>query len=400
MIPFISADNTWALWAVMVAVAWFSIWLEQKYSWANKLTGCVIALIIMMALANMNVIPTDAPAYDNVWSYVVPLAVPLLLFNCNITKIFKETGKLMVVYLFSAVGTVIGSLIGAFTLGSKIPQLQAISAMFTGTYTGGSVNLAAMAQAYNATGEIVSSAVVADNLLMAIYFFVLIAMPGITFFRKNYNHPLIDGLEREGANNKNYVAEYWKPKPIALRDIAFDFAAAAVIVAVSRAIAAYLGKVIPTGNVGLNILNTMLGNQYLIITTLTMTLATAFPNVFGQVPGANELGTFLIYIFFAVIGAPASITLIARNSPILFVYATIVVMSNMIVTLVFGKIFKFSLEDMIVASNANVGGPTTSAAMAISKGWTSLVGPALLVGTFGYVLGNYLGLLVANIVGV
>ena len=84
---FISADNTWVLWAVMVGTASLSIWLEQTYQWASKVTGCVLALVLMMILANFRVIPTDAPAYDNVWSYVVPLAVPLLLFTCDIRKI-------------------------------------------------------------------------------------------------------------------------------------------------------------------------------------------------------------------------------------------------------------------------------------------------------------------------
>ena len=29
--------------------------------------------------------------------------------------------------------------------------------------------------------------------------------------------------------------------------------------------------------------------------------------------------------------------------------------------------------------------------MAISRGWTKLVGPILIVGTLGYILGNYIG---------
>ena len=37
--------------------------------------------------------------------------------------------------------------------------------------------------------------------------------------------------------------------------------------------------------------------------------------------------------------------------------------------------------------------------MAISQGWTKLVGPVLLVGTLGYVLGNYMGVIVANLIG-
>ena len=64
-----------------------------------------------------------------------------------------------------------------------------------------------------------------------------------------------------------------------------------------------------------------------------------------------------------------------------------------------GKLFRFNLEDIVLASNANIGGPTTAAGMAISQGWTKLVGPSMLVGTFGYVIGTYLGIIVGSILG-
>jgi len=395
---FISADNTWALWAVMAGTASLSIWLEQTYRWAGKVTGCVLALVLMMLLSNLKVIPTDAPAYDNVWSYAVPLAVPLLLFNCDIRKIGRETGKLLLVYLLSSAGTVAGALLGAFALGTYVPELKAFAAMFTGTYTGGSVNFTAMADAFLTDKKLISAGVVADNLLMAIYFFVLIAIPGIVWFRRHYKHPLVDSMEA-GAASAGAAADYWKPKPVGLKHTAFNFAAAAAIVAVSRELGAYFGRTIPAASTALSIASQLLSNQYLIMTTVTMILATSFPRVFNNAPGANETGTFLIYIFFGVIGAPASIMEIIANSPILFAYAGIVIVVNMIVTFFFGKLFGFNLEDLIIASNANVGGPTTAAAMAISKGWFDLVGPALLVGTLGYVLGNYLGVIVANVVG-
>ena len=35
-----------------------------------------------------------------------------------------------------------------------------------------------------------------------------------------------------------------------------------------------------------------------------------------------------------------------------------------------------------------LGGPTTAAALAISKGWQGLVGPILIIGTLGYVIGT------------
>ena len=49
----ISADNTWVLWAILVGDAALAIWLEQRYKWASKVTGCVLALLCMMILSNI-----------------------------------------------------------------------------------------------------------------------------------------------------------------------------------------------------------------------------------------------------------------------------------------------------------------------------------------------------------
>ena len=151
MSTLISADNTWALFAILVVIAALAIWMEQRFKWASKVTGCVIALIGAMILSNFRIIPVDAPAYDFVWSYVVPLAVPLLLFKANIKKIWKESGRMLAIYLISGVGTVIGGFLAYYIFKGKIDELHAIAAMMVGTYTGGSVNLAAMKAAFSAS---------------------------------------------------------------------------------------------------------------------------------------------------------------------------------------------------------------------------------------------------------
>ena len=394
----ISAENTWALFAILVAIAALAIYLEQRYAWASKVTGCVIALIGAMILSNLNIIPLDAKAYDFVWDYVVPLSIPLLLLKADMRKVWKDSGRMLAIYMLSSFGSVAGAFLAAFLLKDKIPQVHAAAAMMVGTYTGGSVNLVAMADAFKATGTLVSTAVVADNLLMALYFFVLIAIPSIGFFRKHFGHPLMDEMEAKVARGESAggAANYWTAKPVSLKDIAFAFAIAFVVVAVSNDVAKFLAHLIPKGNFFLDLMNGLFGNKYLIITTLTMLLATFFPNFTGNIGGAQEIGTFLIHIFFAVIGVPASIYLIITKAPFLLVFCAIIVGMNMVFSFVLGKIFHFDLEEIAVASNANVGGPTTAAAFAIAKGWSELIIPAILVGTFGYVIGNYYGIFVGT----
>ncbi|MDO4281618.1 MAG: DUF819 family protein [Peptococcaceae bacterium] len=399
---FISADNTWALMAITCGWVAVSIWAEQRYAWASKISGAIIALIGAVVLTNFGIIPSHAPWFDDIiWGYVVPLAIPLLLLQCDMRKIWRESGRLLVIFLIGSCGTALGAVVGYHLLEGKIPYLAGISGMMTGTYIGGGVNFAALSDSFDVPGEMVAATTVSDNCIMALYFLVLIAIPSIKFFSKNYKHPYVDEVERIGVNEeaKTRAAAFWGRKPISLRDIAVDMAISAVIVWGSKIISEFFAGVIPTSNIGLNLLNGLLGNQYLIMTTIAMIVATAFAKQIGSTAGSQELGTYLIYLFFFVIGVPASIPQILREAPLLFVLCAIIVVVNMSVCFIFGKLFKFNLEDIIVASNANIGGPTTAAAMAISKGWIDLVGPVMLVGTLGYIIGTYAGTIIGQLLG-
>ena len=407
MSTLISADNSWMLFAILVVIAAVSIRLEQRFLWAAKVSACVLCLVFAMILANLRIIPTDAPAYDFIWSYLVPLAIPLLLFQADFRKIWRESGRMFGIYLLASLGTAAGGVLAYLLLKNRIGVSEAKSAlaMFVGTYVGGSVNLVAMADATGAGKNLVSASIVADNLLMVLYFFVLAALPASGWILKHYRHPIIDrrarieSSEEEMAEVKKYhrthksrAAEYWKARPVSLADLATGFAAACMIVAVSKMLAGFFEGAIAGDSFAISLLRGLLGNQYLLITTITTALATFFPKFFGNISGAQEIGTFLIHIFFAVIGAPASIALIIRDAPILLLFAAIIVLMNLVFSLAFGKLFRYSIEEITVASNANIGGPTTAAAFAIAKGWHSLIFPAILVGTLGYVIGNYYGI--------
>lgn len=81
----IAADNTWGLLGVMCLAVAFSIFLEQKYKWASKISGAIIALIIAMILANVGIIPTSSVLYDDiVWGVIVPMGIPCCC--CSVTS--------------------------------------------------------------------------------------------------------------------------------------------------------------------------------------------------------------------------------------------------------------------------------------------------------------------------
>jgi len=401
----IAADDMWGLLAVMTVSVYLAIRLEQKYRWASKLSGCVIALLIAMALANLGVVPTSCVLYDDiVWGVIVPLGIPMMLLNCNLKRIWAETGRMLVIFLFGAVGTVAGAYLAFLLLKgpySNVNDLARVASMLTGSYIGGSVNLAAMASQYAAREDVTAAAIVADNLLMAIYFFVLIFFAGNSWFRKKFRHPLIDEVESGALNEGDtdtLASAFWSRKDISLKDIAVNIGYAAVVVWVSRLIAGVFGGFEPAG-LFMTFVVRFFGSQYVWITTISVLVATFMSEVVKDMHGSQEIGTYCIYLFLFVIGVPANIFTVVTKSPLFLVLAAIIVFVNMVFCFVAAKLFGFNLEDAIIASNANIGGPTTAAGMAISQGWIDLVGPAMLIGTLGYVLGNYLGTVVAVTLG-
>jgi len=137
----------------------------------------------------------------------------------------------------------------------------------------------------------------------------------------------------------------------------------------------------------------ILGDRYVLITALAVLAATLFPNAMEAIRGADELGTYLLYVFFFVIGLPANLVLVVCRVPLLFAFCLVIAVVNLGLTLGIGRLLRLNLEELLLCVNATLGGPASAAAMAIAKGWPRLVLPAVLVGIWGYVIGTALGLL-------
>lgn len=394
----ISPNDTWMLLAIMCASVALAMYLEQTKKWAANISGSIIVLVIALVLVNLRVIPTAASVFDDmVWGYAVPMAIPLLLLKTNIKRIWTETHRLLAIFLIGSVGTICGVLAAYMLLSPFVPSLAQAAAMMTGSYIGGGVNFTALADAFRADSSLTSATTVADNLNMAIYFLVLIAFARNAFLRRHYPHPYSG--QAGGDKETTQAASYWKQKPISLRDIAIDLAYTVLVVTISRALGRWCLAVIPQGGWFLSMLRTFFGSQYIWITTISMLFATFCSPQAERMSGAEEIGTYLIYLFFFAIGVPASIGAILRSAPLMLLFCLIIVLVNMLFCLIGGKLIGSSLEEILLASNANIGGPTTAAGMAISQGWTKLITPCMLVGTFGYVIGTYAGVIVGTLLG-
>jgi uncharacterized membrane protein len=134
----------------------------------------------------------------------------------------------------------------------------------------------------------------------------------------------------------------------------------------------------------------------LVVTALIVGFATIFPRRLGALAGAHELGVLLMQVFFAAIGASASIHLVIRHGVMLFVFAVVILTVHLVAILVAGRLAGLDLAEIVIASNANMGGPASAAAMAVARRWEALVIPAILCGTLGYATATFVGVAVGH----
>ena len=181
--PLIAPDQTWAVWAVLLAAAAFGFRAENTKV-GRKLSGAILTMGFTFVLSNLGVIPADGvPAYDVVWGYLVPLAIPLLLFRADLRRILREAGPTLLAFAIGGVGTVIGTIV-AFHVVPLGEEGWKLASIFSATYIGGSMNYAAAAEAVGLrSGDLLSAGVAADNLVMALYFLVLFALPSVAWLR-------------------------------------------------------------------------------------------------------------------------------------------------------------------------------------------------------------------------
>lgn len=150
----------------------------EKTKWGRELSGALIATLCGLLLSNVGVIAADAPQYAIVNGYLLPLAIPMLLFSADLQRVIRDTGQLLPVFVVGAAATVLATLaaIAVVPLSPLGPNGWKIAAALCARHIGGAINYVAVTVATNAGQAAVSAGLAADNLICAIYFSSLYAL--------------------------------------------------------------------------------------------------------------------------------------------------------------------------------------------------------------------------------
>ncbi|EHQ57844.1 putative integral membrane protein [gamma proteobacterium HIMB55] len=371
----IPAEQHFAVFTAVLALSAMAFASERTVI-GQKITGTVVVILLAIAAANTGLIPHSAPAYSFIFSYIVPMLIPLFLFQADVRRLAKEASRTTAAFLVATLGTVTGVIVAALLL--DLSQLGAASdlaaerreagivGLFASTYIGGSVNYAALGEitGLSKDASFFSAATAADNLFSAVFLSVIALIPGAQWLTRRF-------IPHTAGND----VALEKPD-VTPASIVYSLAAAGSIVAVTDLLCWWLD--IPSW-------------RYAIMTLITVGIATALPQVRIWFAGAFEIGVALSFTFFAAIAAGADIRAMISVAPLLIVLVLILLSVHLIVLLAVGRRLGLTIPELLTASNAAILGATTAPAMAAAKGWHDQVTPGVLVGVIGYALGTFIG---------
>lgn len=374
---------------MVVGAATLGILVEHK-KLLGKISGILVTMILMSLLSMFGVVPVASnskvivPVYDMVFSYFMPISIPMLLLSTNITKIIKESGKLLLAFLLGAVGIVIGCIIAFFIidLGGKSAETAGVIAA---TLIGGSVNFVATAEILNfSTNPLFTTTVAIDNFVANLYILFLFTVPTFTFLAKFF----VKHTEVETNENKIISEDSGVSKSITFEKIAYTIFLSVFIAVGGNAVAPYLE----------NFLHTTLSLRILIITVLAILIANIFPKKLKEIESTSfSVGLWLMYIFLAVIGAATNLNDILNVGLNVLLFYLIIMFVHFVFLIAVAKLFKLNVFEVIISSAANIMGPSVAAPMAASLGQQRMVTPAILVGILGYIIGTFIGVSIASL---
>ena len=367
----------------------------KRWKWVQTLGTVVLAYAVGIIASLCGVFhfqdPEVAVSFSKMQSMMmnvaVPLAIPLMLFNCDFklwTKALPKTAWALVGGILAVLVSVVS---GYFIFRNHIPEPAKVSGMMTGIYTGGTMNFNALGASLGVDKSVMAIVLAFQMVITTPYIFFLLG-GGYKIFRKLL--PFKDITHKGRTDEENVeTADVENYQGMLEKKNFWGMLKGLGLSVVFLAIGAGLALLI-TGT---------LNELVVILTITTLAIIASFFKKVRELPKTFELGMFFILVFSVIVASMFDINSVNGGSLYIGGFVLWIMVMSMLLHLIFCRVAKVSGDLFCVSQVALLCSPPFVPPVAGAMKNKKVLISGIVVGLVGYAAGTYLGALLAWILG-
>ncbi|MBO7571103.1 MAG: DUF819 family protein [Bacteroidales bacterium] len=341
----------------------------------------------------------DAATFESIQKLImnisVPLAIPLMLFNCDFKLWTRALPKTILALVGGIIAITVAVISGFFIFrNTGVNDIENVSAMMTGIYTGGTMNFNALGAALGVDPTTITL-VLTFQMLITFPLIMFITGGGYRLFRKILPFPdestsitLNSNMEDHGIENYGMMLNK-KVFPKTMLGLLLSIGFLAIGAGLSLLL--YNLGVVGDQETGTGKLNELV----IILTITTLSIIASFSKKIRELPKTFELGMIFILIFSIAVASqfnPYSIDMSAISLGLFVLYIMLV---SVIIHIIFCRFSKISGDLYTVAQVGLFCSPPFIPPVVGAMGNKKVLISGIVIGLIGYAIGTYMGVGIA-----
>lgn len=364
----------------------------KRWTWMQKIGTVVAAYAVGIIFALTGFVhfePETAAAItfgklqSTIMSVAVPLAIPLMLFNCDFKLWTKALPKTIWSLVGGLVAVIVAVISGYFIFRTpEVPEFNKIAAMMTGIYTGGTMNFNALGASLGVDKTVMAIVLAFEMVLTTPYIFFIIG-GGYKVFRKilPYQDVTKKGRTDDNVESKDVEKYQGMFKKENIGGMFAGLGLSILFLAIGAGLALWL-----TGK---------LNELVIILTITTLAIIASFFKKVRELPKTFELGMFFILIFSVIVASLFDIHSVNGGSLMIGLFVAWVMVIAAVLHLIFCRIAHVSGDLFCVSQIALLCSPPFVPPVVGAMQNKKVLISGIVIGLVGYAIGTYLGVTIA-----
>ena len=345
--------------------------------------GIIASLCGVFHFADPAIGATFTKLQSTIMNVAVPLAIPLMLFNCDFKLWTKSLPKTTWALVTGIAAVIVTSISGYFVFRNHVPEIAKVTGMMAGIYIGGTMNFNALGAALNVDRSVMAIVLAFQMVITTPYIFFLLG-GGYKIFRKLLPYKDIthkgrtDEDEVETNDVENYRGMFEKKNFWGMMK---GLGLSIIFLAVGAGLALLI-----TGT---------LNELVVILTITTLSIIASFFKPVRELPKTFELGMFFILIFSVIVASMFDINSVNGGSLYIGGFVLWIIGVSVGLHLLLCRIAKVSGDLFCVCQVGLLCSPPFVPPIAGAMKNKKVLISGIVVGLVGYAIGTYRGVLLA-----